>query len=88
MTEAVFSSCKAALNNLIACDKVYESEDPYSAFSEGILNFYSHYCEDAHNSTWCFHEKVYRGVTTLANNVTILYTPILYTGERWQAIPC
>ena len=51
-------SCKTALNNIIASDRVHESDNPYSAFSEGILNFYSHYCEDDHTSSWCVHEKV------------------------------
>ena len=28
------------------------------AFSEGLLNFYNHYCKDLHASEWCkFHSK-------------------------------
>ena len=58
MSEAFLGRCKASLNNLIASEVVQESEDPYSAFSEGILNFYQHYCLDIHTSSWCHHEKV------------------------------
>ena len=58
MSDATINSCKAALNNLIASDHVCDSEDPYQAFSDGILNFYSHYCLDSHGSAWCYHDKV------------------------------
>ena len=59
MNEAFIGSCKAALSNLIAVDKLYESEDPCQEFSAGILNFHAHYCQDDHNSSWCYHDKVY-----------------------------
>lgn len=58
MPEEFLNSCKTALRNLIASDQMVESEDPYPLFSEGVLNFYQHYCLDVHTSTWCHHEKV------------------------------
>ena len=58
MSEAFLGSCKAALNNLISSDAIQKSDNPFQAFSEGILNFHAHYCEDDHSSTWCHHEKV------------------------------
>ena len=56
MPDSFLTSCKAALNNLIAT--VVEMEDPYEKFSEGIRNFHKHYCEDDHSSDWCCHDKV------------------------------
>ena len=58
MTEQFLTSCKSALSNLIGSDKVYSSENPFAAFSDGILNFHSHYCLNDHTSPWCFHDKV------------------------------
>ena len=58
--EAFICSCKAALSNMIAADRLYESEDPYTEFSAGIVNFHAHYCLDEHSSYWCYHEKVCR----------------------------
>ena len=58
MSEAFISSCKVALHNLIASDKVCESADPYASFSDGIMNFHAHYCRDDHTSFWCHHDKV------------------------------
>ncbi len=63
MTDAFINSCKAALKNMIACERVLEAENPYTAFSEGILNFHAHYCADDHSSSWCWHEKVYNTIT-------------------------
>ena len=59
MSEDFIKSCKKALRNLISSERVEESEDPYSLFSEGVLNFFSHYCLDEHASTWCHHKKVW-----------------------------
>ena len=58
MSDPFLGSCKAALNNLISGDIIKESKDPYTAFSQGILNFHHHYCLDEHSSSWCIHEKV------------------------------
>ena len=58
MSDAFVNSCKAALSNLISSDKIAASEDPYSAFSSALLNFYKHYCDDDHTSEWCQHDKV------------------------------
>ena len=58
MTDAFIGSSKAALKNLIAAEMVTDSEDPYTSFSEGLLNFHEHYCVDDHSSDWCWHEKV------------------------------
>ena len=58
MPENFIGSCTAAFKNLIASDIIQSAEDPYEAFSEGILNFHSHYCLNNHTSTWCHHEKV------------------------------
>ena len=63
MSEAFINSCKAALKSLICSDTVFDSEDPYTAFSTGIVNFHSHYCLDDHSSPWCYHEKVYSTCT-------------------------
>jgi len=58
MSEAFINSCKNALSNLISSETILQSEDPYSAFSSALLNFYQHYCLDKHDSKWCDHEKV------------------------------
>ena len=84
MSEQFISSCKSALNNLIACDKVYENEDTFSAFSEGIVNFHAHYCENDHSSPWCFHEKVNSSLTMLCVTVSIKIGGCI--GERWSTI--
>ena len=52
MSEGFLGSCKAALNNLIASEPVAEHTNPYSAFSDGLRNFFSHYCLDDHSSEW------------------------------------
>ncbi len=58
ITDAFITQCKAALKNLITLVRVLKSEDPYSAFSEGIVNFHAHYCLGTHSFPWCYHEKV------------------------------
>lgn len=57
MNEAFITSCKTALRNLISSEAVLESEDPHASFSDGLMNFYFHYCYNDHTSTWCYHEK-------------------------------
>ena len=58
MTEAFIERAKHALKNLMSCADVLEDDDPLKAFSEGLLNFYNHYCLDAHDSKWCkYHSK-------------------------------
>ena len=61
MNEAFITSCKTALRNLISSEAVLESEDPHASFSDGLMNFYFHYCYNDHTSTWCYHEKVRAG---------------------------
>ena len=47
---------KAALHNLMSCEEVLEDSNPLEAFSKGLLNFHSHYCNNQHDSSWCkFH---------------------------------
>ncbi len=58
MNDAFITCCKTALKNLMANEEVLESEDPYAAFSEGLMSFPAHYCLDDHSSPWCLHEKV------------------------------
>ena len=58
MPEQFVVSCTAALKNLISSDTIQSADDPYEAFSEGIQNFYKHYCLNDHSSSWCSHEKV------------------------------
>ena len=58
MPESFLNHCKAALSNLIASDRLQLAEDPYQSFSDGITNFFSHYCLDNHQSSWCHHDKV------------------------------
>ncbi len=58
MSVEFLRSCKSALRNLISSERIEESDDPYSLFSDGVLNFVSHYCLDDHTSTWCHHLKV------------------------------
>ena len=41
--------CKVALSNLIASDRVTNSDNPFQAFSDGVLNFFNHYCLDDHS---------------------------------------
>ncbi len=64
MSDSTMNSCKTALNNLITSDRVSGSEDPYEAFSEGILNFHAHYCLDDRRSSWFYHDKVTLGTRT------------------------
>ena len=66
------NNCKGALSNLIASERVLESDNPYEAFSEGVLNFVRHYCRDDHASSWCRHVKVKKIVIF----VYILYSKI------------
>ena len=35
--------CKVALSNLIASDRVMNSDNTFQAFSDGVLNFFNHY---------------------------------------------
>ena len=58
MDDAVLSSCKAALSNLLSSDRIKQSDDPFTAFSCAVMNFYRHYCLDDHSSEWCHHDKV------------------------------
>ena len=58
ITESFIDRVKRALRNLMSCAEVLEDSKPLEAFSEGLLNFYSHYCKDSHDSKWCkFHSK-------------------------------
>ena len=72
-----FGHCKAALSNLIASDEVHESEDPLISFSEGIVNFHSHYCLDMHSFTWCHHEKVM--AISLVNSIQPIEKSCMHT---------
>ena len=89
MTEPFLTSCKSALNNLIASEKVYDSADPFTEFSDAILNFFSHYCLNDHSSSWCVHDKVSfcAGMKTKAYDDNI-FTHILFQekdGKPYQA---
>ena len=58
ITEAFIDRVKRALKNLMSCAEVLEHSKPLEAFSEGLLNFYNHYCKELHDSEWCkFHSK-------------------------------
>ena len=58
MTEAFIARAKHSLKNLMSCPDVLETDDSLKAFSEGLLNFHSHYCRNAHDSQWCkYHPK-------------------------------
>ena len=85
MSEAFISSCKTALNNLIASERVYDSDDPYSSFSEGILNFFPHYCQEDHSSSWCFHAKVHdvaHNGTYIRNYMHMIVPPMQESGGK------
>ncbi len=58
MSDSTLNSCKTALGNMIASDKIQEADNPLEAFTEGIQNFLAHYCHDQHTSSWCYHPKV------------------------------
>ncbi len=58
MPKSLLSHCKTSLGALISSDAVNNDEDPLQAFSEGIKNFYNHYCKDDHSSKWCHQDKV------------------------------
>ena len=45
ITEAFIDRVKCALKNLMSCAEVIEHSEPLEAFSEGLLNFYNHYCK-------------------------------------------
>lgn len=72
MPEQLLGSCSSALTNLISSDAVKGHEDPFSAFSEGVLNFHAHYCLDDHTSSWCTHEKVNTQNHCTLNNTTLI----------------
>ena len=58
MSDNLIVQCKAALSNLIASEHVQQSDNPYKDFTDGIINFISHYCLDDHTSSLCHHAKV------------------------------
>ena len=43
---------------MLSSDKIKQSDDPFSAISSAIMNFYNHYFLDDHSSEWCHHDKV------------------------------
>lgn len=89
MSDAFINSCKAALTNLISADRLSEAVDPYVAFSNGILNFYAHYCLDDHSSSECYHDKVGKiTIIVIAYTFLSLYNALTHTGEGWYAISC
>ena len=58
---------KKSLSQIMASPDVIGAEDPLMAFSEALLNFHSHhcqdahshYCQDVHSSKWCkYHPQV------------------------------
>ena len=58
MSDNLIVHCKTVLSNLIASVHVQQSHNPYKDFTEGIMNFISHYCLDDHTSSLCHHAKV------------------------------
>lgn len=44
---------KKSLSQIMASPDVIGAEDPLMAFSEALLNFHSHHCQDVHSSKWC-----------------------------------
>ena len=79
MPEPFIWSCSSALTNLISSDRIQENQEPFKAFSEGILNFYAHYCLDDHTSSWCTHEKVQ---ILQASSQTLNNAPSLLTASQ------
>ena len=59
MSKVFVDRAKHFLKCLMSCSEVLDSDNPLSAFSEGIMNFYSHYCQDKHDSVWCkYHVEI------------------------------
>ena len=84
MPEVFLNSCKTALN---ASDTVADGEDPYTAFSEAILNFFQHYCCDDHSSSWCTHDKVRQEAIMILDCLpNIFMYAIIIIGERWETL--
>lgn len=44
---------KRSLRQIMASSDVIGAEDSLGAFSEALLNFHSHYCQDVHSFKWC-----------------------------------
>ena len=59
MTEEFINRAKKSLRHIMASPDVIESDRPFEAFKEALLNFHAHYCQDIHSSKWCkYHPKV------------------------------
>jgi len=60
MSKIFVDRAKHSLKCLMSCSEVLDSDNPLTAFSEGIMNFYNHYCKDEHASEWCkYHVEKY-----------------------------
>ena len=53
MSKVFVDRAKHSLKCLMSCSEVLDSDNPLAAFSEGVMNFYNHYCKDEHASVWC-----------------------------------
>ena len=52
MSKVFVERVKHSLKCLMSCSDVLDSDNPLATFSEGIMNFYNHYCKDEHASVW------------------------------------
>ena len=82
MDDAFLSSCNAALSNLLSSDKIKQSDDPFTAFSSAIMNFYSHYCLDKHSSEWCHHDKVFQMKHVILHVAFYVYRRLVVSPTR------
>ena len=59
MSDDFIKRAKRLQSHLVASPDVMGADDPLKAFSEALLNFHSHYCQDVHSSRWCkYHPQV------------------------------
>ena len=59
MTNDFITRAKKSLHHIMANPDVVAADDPLSAFSEALMNFYDHYCRDEYSSKWCqYHSEV------------------------------
>ena len=50
MSKVFVDRVKHSLKCVLSCSEVLDSNNPLAAFSEGVMNFYNHYCKDKHDS--------------------------------------
>ena len=64
MSKIFVDRAKHSLKCLMSCSEVLDNDNPLTAFSESIMNFYNHYFKDEHTSEWRkYHVEKYNDST-------------------------